>query len=184
MIIGGETLYHASYTVVERIDLSQCRKRNDFGSGFYLTTDRAQAVRFVKTAVRKKGLDSSKGFVNSYECGRLDDIHVYEFATTDREWLHCVCEHRRFGKRQNARAGSGIDRWKAYDILAGKIANDDTMTVINVYLAGGYGDYGSESAINMAISLLKPERLKDQVCFRTARAVERLAFKGSFEVTI
>jgi hypothetical protein len=179
MIIGAKTLYHASYTVIEKIDLSLCRKQNDFGSGFYLTTDRAQAVRFVKTAVRKKGLDATNGFVNIYDCETLEGLLVYEFPTTNKEWLHCVCEHRRLGKSR-----AEIDKWKDYDILAGKIANDDTMTVINVYLSGGYGDYGSDAAVNMAISLLKPERLKDQVCFRTAKAVERLTFKGSFEVTI
>jgi hypothetical protein len=172
------TLYHASYTVIEKIDLLKCGKRNDFGQGFYLTTDKQQAMRFVKTAIKKNGKDFDTGFVTMYALN-MAGLKVYEFITTDKEWLHCVCAHRRFEMPESL-----IEVWGKYDILAGKIANDDTMTVINIYIAGGYGDYGSTNAINTAIALLKPEKLKDQLCIKTQDAVERLQFTGCFEVQV
>jgi hypothetical protein len=56
------------------------------------------------------------------------------------------------------------------------------MTVINIYLSGGYGEYGTAEAVATAIRLLKPERLKDQLCFRTMRAISALRYNQSFEV--
>jgi hypothetical protein len=127
-------LYHASCRVIENIDLKQCGKMNDFGRGFYTTTDRAQAIRFVKTAVKKSGMDLTGGFVNVYTVHSFAGLRVYEFPSADKEWLHRVCGHRRFDRPDRE-----IKKWIPYDVLAGKIANDDTMTVINIYLSGGYG---------------------------------------------
>jgi hypothetical protein len=173
------TLYHASYTVIEHIDLEKCRKQNDFGQGFYVTTDKQQAVRFVKTAVKKSGKDLANGFVNTYNFTNTAGLNVFEFSSVDKEWLHCVCAHRRLDILE-----SELEKWRHYDIVSGRIANDDTMTVITVYIAGGYGEYGSASAMDMAIGLLKPERLKDQLCFKTKKAIQRLQCIGSFEVAI
>lgn len=49
----GIELYHASYKVVDKIDLSCCSEGKDFGKGFYLTSDFGQACKFVKTSIRK-----------------------------------------------------------------------------------------------------------------------------------
>jgi hypothetical protein len=172
-------LYHASYTRIERIDLHWCRKRNDFGPGFYVTSDKAQARRFVKTAVKKTGKDLPHGFVNTYTMSDTGGLNIFEFSDVNRDWLHCVCAHRRFDVLADE-----LEQWRCYDIICGRIANDATLTVINIYLAGGYGDFGSTGAMDIAISLLKPERLKDQFCFKTPQAVERLRFAGSFEEAI
>jgi len=42
------TLYHASYTIIETVNLSYCKKRNDFGRGFYLIG----SVGAIKTAIK------------------------------------------------------------------------------------------------------------------------------------
>lgn len=39
-------VYHGSYTQVSKIDLDCCEKGKDFGKGFYVTTDRNQAINF------------------------------------------------------------------------------------------------------------------------------------------
>ena len=41
-------LYHGSNTEIMEIDLSKCRPYKDFGSGFYLTAFKEQAVRMAK----------------------------------------------------------------------------------------------------------------------------------------
>jgi hypothetical protein len=178
MIVNeGIILYHASSQIVREIDLSKCRKRNDFGQGFYVTTDKNQAEKFVKTATRKASSRLSFGFVNVYTFRAIDDLAIHEFPAVDEDWLHCVCTHRR--AEDSTEPGH---TWQKYDIIAGKIANDDTMTVINIYLSGGYGEYGTAEAVATAIRLLKPERLKDQLCFRTMRAISGLRYDQSFEV--
>ncbi len=46
-------LYHGSNVEIEEIDLTKCKPYKDFGSGFYLTTIKEQAIRMAenKTAV-------------------------------------------------------------------------------------------------------------------------------------
>jgi len=172
-------LYHASYTIVKTIDLSACKKRNDFGRGFYLTTDSEQAEKFVKTSILKAGQNLKFGYVNLYRMSNFDGLKCYEFIATDKEWLHCVCSYRRTELFPNE-AG----KWEHYDILIGKIANDYTMSTLAIYLANGYGEVGSEAAIDTAVGVLKPERLKDQVCLKTERAISKIVYAGSYKVAI
>jgi hypothetical protein len=181
MITASEkmVLYHASYQVIDKIDLYKCAKKNDFGQGFYVTTDKEQAEKFVKTSIKKSGRNLAGGFVNEYSLDTVSGLSIYIFSKINKEWLHCVCGHRRFDLFEPEN-----EKWQQYDIIAGKIANDDTMTVINIYIANGYGDYGSQAAIDTAIALLKPERLKNQLCIKTQAAVNRLQFTGFFEVPV
>lgn len=71
---------------------------------------------------------------------------------------------------------------KQYDIIIGKIANDDTNVTIAAYMASVYGEIGTKSADEMCISLLLPEKLRDQFCFRTNKALKNLSFVGSEKV--
>jgi hypothetical protein len=173
------TLYHASFMAIEKVDLRLCGKRNDFGQGFYLTTSLAQAKRFIRTAVGKSGRVQNSGFVNEYLYEGFDGLECLEFLTTDKDWLHCVCEHRRRHKDTSAEL-----LWDTYDVMIGKIADDDTMTVVNAYLGGIFGQYGSDEAFRAAVAAFKPDRLDDQICLKTQAAADRLRFVGSEEVPI
>jgi hypothetical protein len=173
------TLYHASYTTVAAVDLQLCRKLNDFGQGFYLTTSQTQAERFVRAAVLKSKQSQIYGFVNIYTFDSFNELNSYEFPATNQDWLNCVCTHRLSKLRDTSRHD-----WGAYDVIIGKIANDDTMTTINIYISGGYGQVGSDDAIATAIKLLKPERLQDQICLKAVSAVKRLNFLDAYEVCI
>ena len=72
-------MYHASYKVVDKIDLSCCSEGKDFGKGFYLTTDFEQACKFVKTSIKKalvNGVDVENdriGYVSVYKFERVFD---------------------------------------------------------------------------------------------------------------
>ena len=48
-------LYHGSNMAIERIDLSIGRKGKDFGQGFYLSPNIAQAQRMAQIAVEREG---------------------------------------------------------------------------------------------------------------------------------
>jgi hypothetical protein len=173
------TLFHASYTAVEVVSLDRCRKRNDFGRGFYLTTSKEQAERFIRTAVLKSGKTLGAGVINKYSFPSFGQLQCHEFASADKGWLHCVCENRR-----RSPVGRSTLIWDSYDVLAGKIANDDTLTAISIYLSGGYGEYGSEEAVQAAIRVLKPERLKDQICLKSEEALAPLVFLDAYEVPV
>lgn len=179
MITEPIKLYHGSYCEVVEPDLKQCRPGKDFGVGFYLTTSREQAISFTRTAIIKALQDgriseaSGAGFVSGFifDAGKAT-LNVCEFANADQEWLHCVAAYRKSG-------GLGTDKWDDADLIIGKIANDKTNLVITAYLDGAYGEPGSKSADAIAISLLEPEKLKDQYCFRTQKAIDLLEFAGS-----
>ena len=53
MMKNGMTLYHGSYIEVTNPDLSRCRDGKDFGRGFYLTSDKNQAKRFVSQSLTR-----------------------------------------------------------------------------------------------------------------------------------
>ena len=176
----GMVLYHGSYVAVPEPDLSKCRAGKDFGKGFYLTTDKAQAKRFLKTSVMKAKDERSvrtqwqEGYVSSFRYHEADGINLFWFEQADAVWLHCVVAHRKKGALPGEKK-----KWSGYDILGGKIANDFTNTVIVAYLDGAYGEAGSGQADQFAISRLEPEKLKDQFCFRTARSLKCLEYLGA-----
>ena len=60
------------------------------------------------------------------------------------------------------------------DIILGKVANDQTNETITAYLSSAYGPMDDDRAISFAVSLLHPERLTDQLCFRTERSLSNL----------
>jgi hypothetical protein len=70
---GSIKLYHASYVIIEKIDLRMCDRKNDFGQGFYTTTDRSQAIRFVKTTVKKRS--NSKFKITTNHSNRHEQIY-------------------------------------------------------------------------------------------------------------
>ena len=178
-------LYHGSYCEVREPDLTRCNPRKDFGRGFYLTTSLAQARAFSLVSLRKAQAraavdgDQQWGVVSRFEADndRISTLSLMHFPTADADWLRCVVAHRR--SRTNDPL---IGQYAPCDIIWGKIANDDTNATITAYMAGLYGEPDSPRAIGTVISLLMPERLTDQLCFRTRGALDTLKFLGSEKI--
>ena len=181
----GIVLYHGSYCVIENPDLEKCAMYKDFGQGFYLTTSKEQAKSFAKISAAKakaKGLISySEKFahISFFKVNGTDSLNSYSFETADADWLHCVVAHRRNGSFEEIKKSM-----QAYDVISGKIANDDTNATIIAYMNNVFGAMGSERADKMCISLLLPERLKDQFCFRSDKAISALEFLKSEKVSL
>lgn len=180
MMRDGMLLYHGSYVHIESIDLSRCAPGKDFGRGFYLTSDHNQAVRFLSIALRKAqaigdaDMSQREGYVMAYRLSlNNSDLTVHESKTANAEWLRFVSLNRRadLARRLVTPATRAISR---SDVIIGKVADDATNTVITTYLNGFYGEIGTGSAEQIAVSLLLPERLKDQYCFRSALSVSCL----------
>lgn len=182
-LADGMLLYHGSYCVVEAPDLGKCALHKDFGRGFYLTSSFEQARSFAKISTSKainSGIAPSRqrsGFVSIFEVRNVAALSQYCFADADKEWLHCIVAHR----RRNAFSKT-VREMEGYDVIAGKIANDNTNASITVYMAGALGAVDSEAAANLCIGLLLPERLQDQFCFRTEKSLRCLAYKGCKEI--
>lgn len=114
------------------------------------------------------------GFVSSFVYrAPSNPLRVYEFPTADEQWLWFVASNRRadLAKEFAPRLDAVL---RDADVVVGKIANDATNPVITAFLSGLYGPLSDQSATNTAISLLLPERLKNQYCFLTQRAVDCL----------
>lgn len=173
----GMFLYHGSYTIVNNIDLSMCKKGKDFGRGFYLTSSYEQAKQFVKLSIKRElkvgspnGMQS-KGFVSFFQVNDLANLESFIFDGATRDWLHFVASNRRTDLFQALKKEIA-----KFDVIGGKIANDRTAQTLQLYIAGAYGEPGSEMADHIAIMTLLPNRLQDQYCFRSMRAIQSLQF--------
>lgn len=181
----GIVLYHGSYCIVENPDLSKCAMYKDFGRGFYLTTSKEQARSFAKISAKKakeKGVISYSeelAFISFFKMNMNDSIKAFTFETADVDWLHCIVSHRRSGAFNDVKASM-----QDYDVISGKIANDDTNATIIAYMNNVFGTMGSEQADKICISLLMPERLQDQFCFRSDKAISMLEFFKSEKVSL
>lgn len=179
----GLFLYHGSYCEVKRPEIQCGARYKDFGQGFYLTTSKMQAESFIKTSVKeailsgKTDIKQNFGYVSCFRFSMNDALDILAYPNADTEWLHCIVAHRRKHTFPEI-----VEDMKKYDIITGKIANDNTNATIAAYMAFAYGEIGSKSADEMCISLLLPERLQDQFCFRTEKALESIKFAGSEKI--
>ena len=152
-------LYHGSNVVVEHPHIRERTRALDFGAGFYLTSDYEQAARWARTTVlrREGGVASVSVFeVDETAMGRL---RVIRFNAPDIHWLRFVSRNR------NERIDdSGVD------VVAGPVANDNTMPVLNLYFKGAYTE---EEALRRLVS----QRLKDQYAMKTEAAIAILRFR-------
>lgn len=182
-LFDGLTLFHGSYCEVKQPELHQGARYKDFGQGFYLTSSKEQAGNFIRTSVKKAVLsgkideNQSFGFISSFRFSMNEKLNIWNYPDADVEWLHCVVGHR----RKNTFPAI-VNEMEKYDIIAGKIANDNTNATIAAYMALAYGELGTKSADDMCISLLLPERLQDQFCFRTDVALKNLEFLESEKI--
>lgn len=182
-IEDGLILYHGSYCEVRQPLLEKCANRKDFGRGFYLTTSKEQATSFLKTSIVKAAANGTIeeiqdfGYLSVFQVKRSHDLAVHVFDDANVEWLHCVAAHRKrrlFIETENEMA--------KFDVIAGKIADDATNATLTAYIGGAFGKAGSKEADDFCIKQLLPNKLKDQYCFKTAKALECLYYMESEKI--
>lgn len=182
-LTDGMLLYHGSYCEVSMPELSKCAGYKDFGKGFYLTSSKEQAEKFIGTALKKaksQGViseEQSYGVISAFEFHSKGCLAEFIYYDADVCWLHCVVGHRKENTFPEV-----VCEMRKYDIIGGKIADDATNFTILTYLAGAYGTIGSKEADEFCVSRLLPERLKDQYCFRTEKALKSIIFAGSEQI--
>jgi len=135
----------------------------------------------VKRVIRSGRVvpETSCGVVTTYRFENKPALRLLDFREATVEWLHCVAAHRLAGSFPEV-----IAAMDGYDILAGKIANDQTNATLTAYLSGLFGEVGSAEADEFCISRLMPERLENQLCFRSTAALECLTYAGEERICL
>ena len=152
------TLYHGSNVKVSMPELMPSVRALDFGRGFYLTSDFAQAVRWARTAVLRRDEGEAVVSVYAFDETAASALRTLRFDFPGAEWLKYVTRNR-------TKPSDDLD----FDIVSGPVANDNTMPVLNLYFKGAYSE-------EEALRRLLPQRLKDQFAMKTEAALACLTF--------
>ncbi len=158
-------VFHGSLEIVKN-PLILPRKNGhtaDFGLGFYTTTSKEQAERWVK--IRKGENQSSAGYVNVYEIPdsllQNSELKILRFDEANESWLDFVIKNR-----------MDTSFTHEYDLVFGKVANDRVYTTINLYEDGFLNK-------DETLKRLKTFVLVDQLLFHTQKSLAFLTFTGA-----
>lgn len=158
-------LYHGTTLEIKQPKIIRSEIGRDFGFAFYTTDIKEQAERW---AVRRARIASKstgrrvEPVVNVYEwdnCGRLKEKH---FDGASLEWLELVVKCR-----------SDVSFAHGYDIVVGKIANDNVGETVSYVMQG---IMRKEDAVER----LKFQRINNQIAFCSEKALEELTFVMSY----
>ena len=108
-------IYHGGYCPVETPGIIEGRYAKDFGTGFYCTELKEQAVRWARRY--------DVGIVSIYEVRLNMALKIKEFKDMTDEWLDFIIECR-----------SG--KTHGYDIVIGAMADDQIYNYISDYIDG------------------------------------------------
>ena len=108
-------IYHGGYNTVEAPEIRIGKYAKDFGTGFYCTELKEQAVRWAKR------YDTPT--INIYNFEQDDKLKILHFEEMTEEWLKFIVDCRS-GKKHD------------YDIVIGAMANDQVYNYISDYISG------------------------------------------------
>ncbi|GHT65434.1 hypothetical protein FACS1894110_07300 [Spirochaetia bacterium] len=161
-------VYHGSTVIVDKSQIIVTEYGRDFGVGFYTTDIKEQAVRW---ALRKAKIDARKGntakaIVSKYEFDErnYENLRVIHFPEPSAVWLEMVC-----ACRSNIRYSHG------YDIVTGKSANDNVGETVSFVVQ-------NIMRAEDAVERLRFEKINNQICFTTEKALSYLKYTGFEEV--
>jgi len=149
-------LYHGSYSVIEKPDLSFSRLRTDFGRGFYITPLKEQAISWAKRFYRthSAAVLSVYEFLPNTQDKPPPNIKILEFETHNPEWLHFITA---------CRLGQPVDT--EWDLVIGGVANDKVFDTLQLYFDKLLG-------AEEAIGRLKYSKPNIQYCFKTQSLID------------
>lgn len=158
-------VYHGSVVVVKEPLISVGRRNLDFGSGFYVTSLKEQAISWASRPFN----EGKTQVLNVYEFAKEQALksgcrYLY-FERYDVEWLDFVVANRR-----------GETLWKDYDIVEGGIANDHVFNTIELY-------FSELIPKEEALKRLQYEQPNSQICILNQELADRyLHFVEAIEI--
>jgi hypothetical protein len=150
-------LYHGSYMQIKTPKIITSVRLLDFGSGFYTTTNKEQAIKFTN----KFASYNKNRIINIYEFNETkakNMLSILEFTQANTEWLRYIVQNR-----------SGKGKENDYDIVIGPVANDRVYDVVESF---ELGDYTEEEAIRRLLTF----KLIDQITFKTEKSLQFLKY--------
>lgn len=154
-------LYHGSNVAVETPKIRENLRALDFGAGFYLTSNRTQAIKWAKIVTKRRSGGFATLSVFNLDENIINELSVLKFDEPSGDWLDFVVDNRQ-------ETYNGIK----YDLVVGPIANDSTLVVIDNYMDGTFTK-------EYAISRLLPQNLTDQYAFLSNKGIAALQFQKS-----
>ena len=152
-------LYHGTNENIETIDLTKGLRHKDFGKGFYVTPDKATAIRMAKKKARLFGGTATLITYEMDDTVFRSDLKIKIFPENACvEWLLFVDANR---DRKNETPIHD------FDIVIGPIANDGVVLQLTNYREGIYSP-------EEVASLLQDRYLDQQYYFGTERALSFL----------
>ena len=160
-------LYHGSTMEVSQPRILKSEIGRDFGFAFYTTDIQAQAERWAR---RRAMIESRRTktevlpIVSVYEWDEnaARQLRFLQFDGASMEWLELVVTCR-----------SKADYAHGYDIVEGKIANDNVGETVSYVMQG---IMRKEDAIER----LRFEQINNQIAFCTEAALCTLHFQNSY----
>jgi hypothetical protein len=152
-------LYHGTNVRFEQAKIHVPNRALDFGTGFYVTSDKAQAAGWAHTVVKRSDVGSPLLNIYEFDESAASGLSVLRFESPDKVWLDFVCANR-----LETTADHG------YDLIIGPIANDRTMPVLNAYMAAR----NKELYAPVALSEIMADRLTDQYVFKSEKSLLHL----------
>jgi hypothetical protein len=155
-------IYHGGTEVVEVPKIIRQEIGRDFGAGFYTTDIEVQAIRWAQRKAKIAGRYSRavKAVVNVYEFNEQQcaALKTKDFPDASLAWMDLVISCR-----------SDSTYTHGFDIVTGKIANDNVGETIEYVLRG---IMRKEDALEK----LKFEKINNQICFCTDAALSAIRF--------
>lgn len=129
---GRVLLYHGSKSGIDGSIAPLSRKQCDFGKGFYMGTDPAQALTLICD------YEKSKFYIISIGTDELAHLEV----PADIEWAMIVAYHR--GRMEKIKGAPFYNKYRDLtadkDLIIGSIANDRMFYVIDNFFIGSITD--------------------------------------------
>lgn len=158
-------IYHGSTVLVESPKIRISDSLLDFGTGFYTTTSKQQAIRWAKIKMHREYKDIA--YVSIYEFdyeAAKKQMKICQFSHADSKWLQFVVKNRRGDKNDNN-----------FDMHIGPVADDKIYSTIRLFETGVLDD-------EETVKRLKTEVLQDQWAFHTDTSLTFIKFLGSIEI--
>jgi hypothetical protein len=149
-------VYHGGYNAIEVPEIRTGKYAKDFGTGFYCTELKEQAVRWA----RRYDMPT----VTTYNFEPNENLNILRFTEMTEGWLDFIV---------NCRKGIGHE----YDIVIGAMANDQVYNYISDFVSGVL-------TREQFWVLAKFKHPTHQVNFCTREALKCLTFIKSEEGTI
>lgn len=159
-----QILFHGGSHIIPTPEIREPERTLDFGKGFYLTTSKEQAERWVKNRLITP---DAVGYVNTYHfdpTSAYSQLNVKIFESADEEWVDFVLSNRMTD-------GFTHD----FDIVIGPVADDKVYTQFSLFEQGVISK-------DTLIRELKTYRLVDQYLFHSKRALTHLKYVSHYLV--